>query len=78
MFGGQTGVIGHIHIPDGTKLGAKAGVQSAVNVPNQAWQGSPAMPYMTFMKSSAIIRKLPELQKRINELEKEVLKLKSK
>ena len=72
MFGGQVGVVGHITVADGTKLGAQAGVNSAIKEANQAWQGSPAIPYFSFMKSSAIFRKLPEMQKQIAELQKAI------
>lgn len=78
MFGGQVGISGHIHIANGTKLGAQAGVNSSIKEPNQTLQGAPAMPYMQFMKSSAIIRKLPELQKTVSELQKEIEELKAK
>jgi len=76
MFGGQVGVSGHLQISDGTKLGAQAGVNSSIKTPNQAMQGTPAMPYMLFMKSSAIARRLPEMQKTISELQKEIEALK--
>jgi len=64
--------VGHITIADGTKIGAQAGVNSTIKEPNKAWHGSPEMPYMTFMKSSAIFKKLPEMQKQIAELQKAI------
>lgn len=76
MFGGQVGVSGHLIIPSGTKLGAQTGVNSSIKDANQVMQGSPAMPYMQFMKSSSIARKLPEMQKEISELKKEIQALK--
>lgn len=76
MFGGQVGVVGHITIADGTKIGAQTGVNSSLKEPNKVWHGSPEMPYMTFMKSSVIFKKLPELQKQIYDLQKEIEKLK--
>lgn len=78
VFGGQVGIGGHIHIANGTKFGAQSGVISNIKEPNQILQGSPVMPVMQFMKASAIIRRLPELQKTISELQKEVELLKSK
>jgi UDP-3-O-[3-hydroxymyristoyl] glucosamine N-acyltransferase len=78
MFGGQIGVVGHIQIANGTKIGAQSGVLSTIKEKNQTLQGSPTMTIMQFMKSSAILRRLPELQKNISELQKEVENLKSK
>lgn len=75
VLGGQVGVSGHLHIADGSKFGAQSGVQSSVKIPNQALQGSPVFSYMGFMKSTSIFQKLPELQKQINNLQKEIEEL---
>jgi UDP-3-O-[3-hydroxymyristoyl] glucosamine N-acyltransferase len=72
MLGGQVGVSGHLTIADNCKFGAQTGINSSINEPKLVMQGSPAMPYMMFMKSSAIVRKLPDIQKTITELQKEI------
>lgn len=71
MIGGQVGMNGHISIGDNVKIGAQAGIIS--NVKNgETLIGSPAMEVGAFMKSSVYFKKLPELAKKINELEKKL------
>jgi len=78
MFGGQVGIAGHIKIADGTKIGAQAGILGDVKNENTTLLGSPAIDPKDFLKSSVIFRRLPDLQSRINNLEKEVKSLKEK
>ena len=69
VLGGQAGIGGHIGI--GAK--AKVGGQSAVtfNVEPGAYvNGSPSMPYMLGLRLEVLHRRLPELFKRVDELEK--------
>lgn len=76
MIGGQAGFVGHIHIADGTKVQAKSGVAKSIKKPNQAIQGAPAMDYVQAMRMYVVMRNLPDLQKRINQLERELKALK--
>lgn len=69
MFGGQVGLVGHIHIADGTRINAQSGLSKSVTEPNIALNGSPAFEYKSSLKSQAIFRNLPELEKRVKELE---------
>ena len=69
-IGGQAGFVGHIEVANGTQVQAQSGVASAVKEPNQAFYGSPALPYKSYLKSYAVFKKLPDLYKKINELEK--------
>lgn len=75
MFGGQVGVSGHIIIGDRVLLGAQSGVPGSIKS-NQTLIGTPPMPQMAFFKSQALLRKLPEIYKQLNDLQKEVDKLK--
>lgn len=75
MFGGQVGVSGHISIGDRVLLGAQSGVPGSIKS-NQTLIGTPPMPQMAFFKSQALLRKLPEIYKQLNDLQKEVDKLK--
>lgn len=75
MIGGQAGVVGHIQIADGTKINAQSGVSKSVKNPNTALTGSPAYDYTSMLRSQAIFRNLPELEKRIMELENLVKQL---
>lgn len=72
MFGGQVGIAGHIKIADGTKIGAQAGILSPVTEENTVVQGSPAIDIRSFMRSSVIFKKLPEIKTRLDKIEKEL------
>lgn len=70
MIGGQVGIVGHITIAEGTKIAAQSGVGSDIKEPNTIIQGSPAFPIMDYKKSYVGFRKLPDLIRRIEDLEK--------
>ena len=69
VIGGQVGIVGHIQLADGTKINAQSGLSKSVSEPNSAFMGSPAFDYKSSLKSQAIFRNLPELEKRVKELE---------
>lgn len=75
MIGGQAGIVGHIQIADGTKINAQSGVSKSIKTPNTAVTGSPAFDYTSALRSQAVTRNLPELEKRIIELENLVKQL---
>jgi UDP-3-O-[3-hydroxymyristoyl] glucosamine N-acyltransferase len=68
MIGGQAGIVGHLKIGDGAKINAQSGVTKNIE-PGKAVTGSPAFDYTAALRSLAISRNLPELEKRIKELE---------
>jgi UDP-3-O-[3-hydroxymyristoyl] glucosamine N-acyltransferase len=68
MIGGQAGIVGHIQIGDGAKINAQSGVSKSLE-PGKAVTGSPAYDYTAALRSQAVNRKLPELEKRVKELE---------
>ena len=70
MIGGQAGIVGHIQIADGTKINAQSGVSKSIKTPNTAVTGSPAYDYTAALRSQATARNLPQLEKRLLELEK--------
>ncbi len=69
MIGGQAGIVGHLVIADGAKINAQSGVSKSIKQPNTAVTGSPAHDYTSALRSQALSRKLPELEKRVKELE---------
>jgi UDP-3-O-[3-hydroxymyristoyl] glucosamine N-acyltransferase len=69
MIGGQAGIAGHLQLADGSKINAQAGLGKSLKTPNTAVTGSPAYNYHQAIRSQAIARNLPELEKRIQELE---------
>lgn len=77
MIGGQAGIVGHIQIADGSKINAQSGVSKSIKVPNTAVTGSPAYDYTSALRSQAITRNLPQLEKRIIELENQIKELTS-
>ncbi len=75
MFGGQVGLAGHIKIGNKVFLGAQSGVPGNIK-DDQTLIGTPPMEPRKYFKSQAIFRRLPEIYAKINELEKELKKLK--
>jgi UDP-3-O-[3-hydroxymyristoyl] glucosamine N-acyltransferase len=69
MIGGQAGLVGHIQIADGAKINAQSGVSKSLKEPYSAVTGSPAADYTSSLRSQAVLRNLPALEKRIHELE---------
>lgn len=72
IFGGQVGIAGHLHIADGTKLQAQSGVGSNIKEANQAFFGSPAIPYNDYVRAYVVFKQLPELQRKVRALEKKI------
>ncbi|MBN8698324.1 MAG: UDP-3-O-(3-hydroxymyristoyl)glucosamine N-acyltransferase [Chitinophagales bacterium] len=70
MIGGQVGIVGHLKIADGAKINAQSGVSKSIKTPNTAVTGSPAFEYTAALRSQVASRNLPELEKRVAELEK--------
>ncbi len=69
VIGGQVGIIGHISIANGSNIGGKSAVNNSIKEENKSWNGFPVMSYRDSLKSQVIIKRLPELEKRIEELE---------
>lgn len=78
MFGGQVGIAGHIQTADEVKCAAKAGVGTNVKQKGKILMGAPAYDMDEFKKSYMNIRRLPQLNARIHELEKQLEELKNK
>ena len=75
MIGGQAGLVGHIQIADGSRINAQSGVSKSMKDPYSTVTGSPAADYSSVLRSQAVFRNLPEMEKRIYELEKIVKQL---
>ncbi len=72
MFGGQVGISGHLHLADGLKLVAQSGIHQNIKQENAIFAGSPAIPFHDYQRSVVYFKKLPELVKRIDALEKKL------
>ena len=68
-IGGQVGIAGHLTIGDGVQIQAQSGIASNIEA-NSKLFGSPAMNYGDFIRSFTIFKKLPDLAKKLNQLEK--------
>ena len=75
ILGGQVGVVGHISIAKGTQVQAQSGISRTITEESKKWMGSPATRYNDHMRSQVVINHLPELEKRIIELEKVIAEL---
>lgn len=69
ILGGQVGIVGHINIADGTQVQAQSGVNRSIKQSNTKWGGTPASTYTSQLRSQVIYSRLPELEKRLVELE---------
>ncbi len=78
MLGGQVGIAGHLKIANGTKIGAQAGLMGNIKEENTALLGSPAMELKSFLRSSVVIKNLPEMKSRLDRIEKDIQSQKSK
>jgi UDP-3-O-[3-hydroxymyristoyl] glucosamine N-acyltransferase len=75
MIGGQDGLVGHIQVADGSKINAQSGVSKSLKSPYATVTGSPAYDYTSALRSQAVFRNLPEMEKRVQELEELVKQL---
>jgi UDP-3-O-[3-hydroxymyristoyl] glucosamine N-acyltransferase len=71
ILAGQVGVIGHLKIGEGVRVGAQSGVVQDIP-PGQTVSGSPTIPHRKWLRLQAAIPELPEVIKRVRDLEKKV------
>lgn len=69
ILAGQVGVSGHIEIADQCIFGAQTGVPNSVRKPGM-YQGYPAIDAANWRRSVVGFKQLPDMIKRLNELEK--------
>lgn len=69
MIGGQVGIVGHITIADKVKIAAQSGIGTSIITEGEIVQGSPAFNIGDYKRTYVVFRKLPDLEKRIQELE---------
>ncbi|HYA31295.1 MAG TPA: UDP-3-O-(3-hydroxymyristoyl)glucosamine N-acyltransferase, partial [Thermodesulfovibrionales bacterium] len=70
VLGGQVGVSDHARIDSGAMVGAQSGVFG--HMPKGVYSGSPAIPHREWLKASALFSRLPEINRRIKELEEKM------
>ena len=69
ILAGQVGVAGHIEVTDNCVFGAQSGIAGSVRKAGM-YQGSPAIDAMNWRRSSVGFKQLPDIMKRLQELEK--------
>ena len=69
ILAGQVGVAGHIEVTDNCVFGAQSGIAGSVRKAG-IYQGSPAIDAMNWRRSSVGFKQLPDIMKRLQELEK--------
>lgn len=69
VLAGQVGVAGHIEIADNTIFGAQTGVPGNIKKPGM-YMGYPAIDAALWRRAVVGFKNLPEIMKRLNELEK--------
>lgn len=75
VIGGQVGVVGHVHIATGTQIQAQSGVNKSIVEEGKKWSGTPIAPYSAQMRSHVVYSRLPELERRIEQLEQLLSKI---
>lgn len=71
VLAGQVGAAGHLEIGEGTIVTAQSGIPNSLG-PGQVFSGYPAIENKAWLKSSAVFKRLPEILKRLEALEKNV------
>ncbi|MBI2646441.1 MAG: UDP-3-O-(3-hydroxymyristoyl)glucosamine N-acyltransferase [Deltaproteobacteria bacterium] len=75
ILGGQTGVADHTDVAPMNKIAGQSGVTANTKA-NETLMGFPAIPAHEYLKIVALWKHLPEMQKTIKKLEKEIEELK--
>lgn len=78
MMGGQVGVVGHLTIADQVKIGSQSGIGHDVEKVGETLLGSPAMSGMQNHKVQAVLKNLPEMQRQLRILKREMEEMKAK
>src|SRR5436853_4639739 len=77
ILAGQVGTAGHLTIGNRAVITAKSGVPNDVP-PAGLYSGYPAVENRQWLKTHAALNRLPELQRRVRELEEQIEKLKTR
>ncbi len=72
MIGGQAGIAGHLQIANRTIITGQSGISKNIKKEGLKLSGYPAMESTDNLKSQAVFRQLPALEKRLREVEKKL------
>lgn len=74
IIAGQVGIVDHKEIGDRAIIGPQSGIAQSV-MPGEVLSGSPAIPHRLWLKTSNLVKRLPELSDRVRTLEKRIEEL---
>jgi UDP-3-O-[3-hydroxymyristoyl] glucosamine N-acyltransferase len=77
IVGGQAGISDHVTIGDLAMIAARSGLNRDVQA-NEIVAGAPAQPRLEWLKSMAIVAKLPELRQQLRAMEERLKALETK
>lgn len=69
MMAGQTGTIGHLTVADGVKITARSALTKSIKQVNSVVAGYPASDHLVQLRSQILVKNLPQMEKRLQELE---------
>ncbi len=69
VIAGQAGIVGHVTIANKTQIGAQSGISNNIKEEGLKITGTPHMPVKDSLKAQVVYRNLPELEKRVRNLE---------
>ncbi|NJD56997.1 MAG: UDP-3-O-(3-hydroxymyristoyl)glucosamine N-acyltransferase [Nitrospirae bacterium] len=73
VMGGQSAVADHSTLESGTMIAAQAGIKG--NIAKGVYGGSPAIPHATWLRAQALFGRLPEMNRKIRELENRISRM---
>lgn len=77
ILAGQVGVAGHLKIGDHVKVGAQSGIHKNMKE-GEVMSGSPAVPYKTWLKTCAVVPRLPEIRQKVKKMEERIDRIEKK
>ncbi len=77
MIGGQAGLIDHLTVGDQAMIAAGAGIEKDVE-PGVTMSGRPAKQHVVFLRTHVLAQHLPELYRRVSNLEKRLAAIEDK
>lgn len=75
QIGGQAGIVGHLKIADQTKIQAQSGVTKSISENGTKLYGYPAIDYNNYLRSYVGFKNLPEMLKRLKDLEEKMIQI---
>lgn len=70
VLAGKSGIVGHVKLADRTTVGANTGISKSIDQPGQTVLGFIGFEIKDFLKSYAVFKNLPLLQRKVKDLEK--------